>query len=150
MRLDSRGTVLVEYVIALLPVMLFAFSTYQLIELYRAKLLVNHSASVAARSAALVLSDDPAMYQGVPQNTFSGPRQTEVELAASLVLVASPHFRSKPIVRVSPSAADGVVSVTVEAPYHCLTKAWSFICPGQPRLLKAASSYPSQFARYQY
>jgi hypothetical protein len=60
---DQRGAVYLEFVIVFLPVFVFFMCLLQLGLLYATRLGVEHAASVAARSAVVVLDDDPARYE---------------------------------------------------------------------------------------
>src|SRR6478752_1790726 len=59
---DTRGAVIVEKLIAYFPTLLFFFATWQVAEMYTAKLIVDRAASAAGRAAAVVLADDPFFY----------------------------------------------------------------------------------------
>ena len=86
----ARGAIAVEYLIAFLPVLLLFASTWQVADLFAAQLIVQRAASAAARAASVVLPDDPYYYGGATIDSYSGERKTQIELAANLVLQASP------------------------------------------------------------
>lgn len=111
LRRDETGAVMVEYLVAFLPVIFSFLATWQLLEVCAADLIIRRAASAAARGAAVVLPDDPSFYdqwhpQDVPgsddehfdfhppPNTFVGRRKMDIEVAVAQILDASPHFSS--------------------------------------------------------
>jgi hypothetical protein len=64
---DDAGTVFLEFLVAFLPIWTFTLGVFQLALIARAHLIVIHSADAAARSASVVLPDDPAEYGGEPE-----------------------------------------------------------------------------------
>ena len=67
---DENGAVYLEFLIAFVPIWTFSLCVLQLALIARADLLVRHAAEAAARSASVVLPDDPNEYGGEP--TMSG------------------------------------------------------------------------------
>jgi hypothetical protein len=61
-RAGAGGVVFVEVLIAIIPVMVFFFGLLQLAMLYTARLVVTHAATRAARSAVVVLEDNPTRF----------------------------------------------------------------------------------------
>jgi hypothetical protein len=61
-RRSRRGAVYVEVIVAIIPVMMFFFGLLQLAMIFSAHLVVRHAAERAARSAVVVLDDDPELY----------------------------------------------------------------------------------------
>ncbi len=61
---ESRGVVMIEFLIAFLPILLLFLGTLQLSLLYVADLFVRHAAITAVRAAIVVLPDDPSFYGG--------------------------------------------------------------------------------------
>ncbi len=61
---SQRGAVYVEFLIVFLPIFLFFLILMQLALLYVGKLGIRHAAGRAARSAVVILDDDPARYEG--------------------------------------------------------------------------------------
>lgn len=146
----SEGAVYVEYLIALLPVLLSALVIWQLVELWTGELMLKRAASVAVRAAAVVLPDDPAFYDGAPLHRFIGRRKTDIELSAALVLAANPQFVEKPEVKVTLSPSENYVTARVTAPFECFLGRLSLVCGGSRRQLTAAAAYPYQGAQYGY
>jgi|GEM_PF-722084 len=76
-RCDERGVVYLEMLIAFVPVFIFFLCILQLGLLASAKLVVKHSAIVGARSAVVVLEDDPAFYGYAPRGALTGGSTNE-------------------------------------------------------------------------
>ena len=64
---DQRGVVFLEFLIAFVPMWAFFLCIVQLAFITHANLMVKHSADSAARSAVVVLPDDPNEYGGEPE-----------------------------------------------------------------------------------
>jgi len=60
----TEGAVFVEFLIAFLPVLTLFLCLVQLALLFAVKLLVEHAAVNCARTAAVVIGDDPKAYSG--------------------------------------------------------------------------------------
>lgn len=71
---DTGGVVFLEFLMAVMPLWTFAACTFQLALIAHASLIVRHSADAAARSAAVVLPDDPGEYGGEPQMSVARNR----------------------------------------------------------------------------
>jgi Flp pilus assembly protein TadG len=147
---DSRGAVFVEHAVALLPILMLALSCWEMIELWAGDSIMRRAASAAARAAVVVLPDDPAFYAGAPVDRFVGARKRQIELAASLVLASSPHFRTKPRVELSEASGHQPLTATVSAPFHCFSGWLSPVCAGTSRLLRASATEPYHGASYRY
>jgi TadE-like protein len=88
-RRGERGAVYLEFLIAFMPFFIFFLCLWQVSIMYSAKLIVDHAANAAARSAAVVWADDPLLFGGQPPNvmdtdTKPGTRATLVQTAAEL------------------------------------------------------------------
>ncbi len=66
-RRAARAVIYVEVLLTIIPVLLFFFGLLQLAWLQAARLIVQHAAQRAARSAVVVLEDDPRRFAGSPQ-----------------------------------------------------------------------------------
>lgn len=82
---DRRGIVYVEFVIVFFPVFLMFLAIVQLSFFYAAKLTVQHAAYMGARSAIVVLDDDPKHYEGAPRNCLEGSGDGDQGFAMDLV-----------------------------------------------------------------
>lgn len=75
-RCDERGVVMVEFIFASIPLFLLFFGAVQLSLASAAQIVVQHAASVAVRSAVVVLEDEPRHYSDAPRGDLcSGERR---------------------------------------------------------------------------
>jgi len=86
---DQHGVVYLEFLIAFIPVWTFFVCVVQLAFITHANLMVKHSADSAARSAAVVLPDDPNEYGGEPKMSVGRNRVTAYDVATVLSRVGS-------------------------------------------------------------
>ncbi len=68
---DERGVVYVEFLLAFLPLFLIFLALCQIALLIAGKLVVEHAAFTGARSAIVVLDDDPKYYGGTARGVLS-------------------------------------------------------------------------------
>jgi Flp pilus assembly protein TadG len=68
---DARGVILVEFLIAFLPVFLLFLAIVQLVLLAAARLIVQHAAEVGVRAAIVVLDDASRFYSGAVSFSLS-------------------------------------------------------------------------------
>jgi hypothetical protein len=131
--------------------MLFFASVWQLADLYAAHLIVQRAASAAGRAASVVLPDDPHYYGGVDVNSYSGLRKEQIELAANLVLQASPKILAPPEVSIEGASGAGPLTATVRARVRCFPGWGNIVCGAAgEKMLTGAARYPYHSARYQY
>lgn len=64
---NERGAVYVEFLIAFFPVFVLVLGICQLAFIASAKAVVEHASWAAARSAVVVLDDEPKRYGGIPR-----------------------------------------------------------------------------------
>jgi hypothetical protein len=151
MRHDTRGAVAVEYLVAFLPVMLCFASVWQIADLYAAHLIVQRAASAAGRAATVVLPDDPYYYDEVEVDSDSGARRAQIELAADLVLRASPRILDNPTVGISGASGEGPLTATIRATYRCFPGWGIAVCGADGRkTVRGRAEYPYHGASYQY
>lgn len=86
---DQAGVVFIEFLVAFVPVWAFFVCVVQLAFITQANLMVKHSADSAARSAAVVLPDDPSEYGGEPEMSVERNRVTASDIGAVLGRVGS-------------------------------------------------------------
>jgi Flp pilus assembly protein TadG len=86
---DQRGVVFLEFLIAFVPVWTFFLCVVQLAFITHANLMVKHSADSAARSAVVVLPDDPNEYGGEPEMNLDRSSVSTSDLAVVLGRVGS-------------------------------------------------------------
>lgn len=147
----DEGAVFVEMLIAYLPVLFFFMATWQLAELCAAHLVVERSASAAARAASVVLPDDPFYYDGTAVDAYEGSRKSDIELAAKMVLAAAPQISADPVIQVTGASGIGPLKATVVANFHCFAGWVSLVCgAGGVRSISAEADYAYQSAKYQY
>lgn len=72
--LGDRGAVYVEFLIVFMPLFLLFLAVCQLALLAAARLVVQHAALSGARSAIVVLEDDPNRYGRAPRGSLSNGR----------------------------------------------------------------------------
>ncbi len=103
---DQSGVVFLEFLIAFVPVWTFFLCVVQLSFIAHADLMVKHSADSAARSAVVVLPDDPNEYGGEPEMSVGRNRVTASDIGRALGRVGS-ALRDRP-------TTDSVVSAFSE------------------------------------
>lgn len=86
---EQRGVVFLEFLVAFIPIWVFFLCLIQLALISRANLMVKHAADSAARSAAVVLPDDPNEYGGEPAMSIGRNRITGGDVALVLGTAAA-------------------------------------------------------------
>ena len=150
---SAGGAVMVEFLIAYLPVLVAFLMFWQLGELLVAQMIVERASSAAGRAAIVVLPDDPAFYDAQPAGQFEGERKREIRLAAGMMLAASPHLSENFTVDISnvPAGDDDVAEITVkvDAEFHCKRLTW--VCGADGiALLSSSSQHTYHGANYDY
>lgn len=74
---DERGAVYVEFLIAFMPLFFLFLGICQLALLATARLVVQHAVLTGARTAIVVLEDEPSRYDGARRGVLSGGRSFE-------------------------------------------------------------------------
>ncbi len=158
----TRGAVMVEFLIAFLPLFTFFECLLQLSALTTAKLVVNHAAICAARAASVVIHDHPDYYEGQAAGKVDGLRRKDVELAAAIPMRALSSLVDLKIT--FPSTAGGtddrlqfepheLIRVRLEGLYVCrIPLASRLVCNflTQTRTIVAEAALPAQGAQYPY
>jgi Flp pilus assembly protein TadG len=145
---DKRGAVLVEFVVAFVPLMTVFFVFVQLSQLAVARLIVKHSAVVGARAAAVYHNE----HTNVPEMCADNGK-AKVD---SAVRAAVGHWsdRITTTTNVSDSSnrdSNGMynlVTVRVNAVVRCRVPLGRLMCPGGVALMTDVKSLPHQGARY--
>jgi hypothetical protein len=70
---ERRGAVMVEFLIAFIPLFMLFLGIVQFTLMGAAALIVQHAAVVGARAAVVVLDDDPKYYDQLERGEISGP-----------------------------------------------------------------------------
>jgi uncharacterized membrane protein YgcG len=146
---DTRGAVLVEFVVAIFPLLTIFFVFVQLSAIAVAVLMTKQAGVVGARAAAVFSNTK----QNVPEACGDdGQKKIEEAVTAALgpwgkrmtteVEVTDSSSRSEP---------DGVydlVTVRVTARFRCEVPLGRIICPGGTKTIVETKSMPHQGARY--
>lgn len=145
-RSDERGAVLVEFVIAAVPLLMMFFCFTQVAALANAKLVMRHAAIAATRAAIVIL----------PPNPGDNGTMDDVRVAAGIAMgtylldgkLVAPDTQCTS----QANAGDpyGLVTCTVTATYVCdvpMGKWW--VCGGSAKIVSDTMSLPNQGARYQ-
>ena len=160
------GAVMVESLIAI-PLLLFFFAMIvQMSYVSIASVIVQHSAVVAARSASVIIPDEPSAFAGESEvGSFGGDRLATIEDAARHPLMAlqplplqSTDFDPTKLTVSLDGAesgafsSEGVVRANVTFLYQCgVMFGGSLICGLDGKLtLKALAGMPIQGAKYEY
>ena len=155
---DRRGSVATELIVAFGPLTLFFFAIWQEALLTSGQSLTQHAAIAAARSATVVLADDPARYGGSAANSVSPQRAAAVRAAAVRALSPLVFDDTVSDVQVTFPGTTGPlqpgqdVTVRVTATFQCaLPLVRSILCDagGSTRLV-ADATLPVHAARYTY
>ncbi len=142
---DTRGAVLAEFMIAIVPVLAMLFVFTQVSKLYTTHLLLQHAANCAARAAVVI--HEPGITPGA-----TGDSQ-EVTTAANLALGTWSTAFDGPIDAVittsaSPSDPYGMDRVTVSGVAVCRVPLGRLICPGSRKAMRVTAELPHQGANY--
>jgi hypothetical protein len=150
----TRGSVTIEYIV-LYPVIFVIFMTaVQLALMEVGSLATSHAAVTAARSASVILADDPRHYGGAPVGVAAGRRLEDITEAARLpltVVTAKPKVRVTFPERTSFRQGDQV-KVRVELDFPCQVAVGTWLVCGAKstyRLTREATM-PYQGAGYTY
>jgi Flp pilus assembly protein TadG len=84
---DARGAVLLEFLLAIIPVLLLFLGSVQYVLLAVADLVVRHAALTGVRAAIVVLADDPQHYEG---EALGSVQRAGLRVATIRRAVASP------------------------------------------------------------
>jgi len=156
LRADQRGALMLEALIAFVPVLLLCAAMCQTCDAYAHRLIVQRAAAAAARAAVVILPDDGARYGDPGQravNRLVGARKRAVEAAALSLLHASRQLSARSSqLEVTGSFQPGsatIVHLTVD--YTCLLPGLPLICGRSGKLqLRASAQLTYQGARYRY
>jgi len=80
-RAPSGGAAYVEFLLAFMPILLLFLGLLQITVLYSARVLTQHAANRAARTASVVIDDDPGYYLGEERGFLAGPPASASQLA---------------------------------------------------------------------
>lgn len=147
---NTKGAVLAEFVIAIVPVFAVFFNFVQLSKVATARLVVKHSAICGARAAAVMANAN----DNTPDQP-AGDQKGEIEKAVKVAM--GPWFANsggitnvKTTVTDSSTRADpyGWVEVKVEAIYSCRVPMGAPACGGFTKTITETVRMPHQGASY--
>lgn len=145
---DTRGAVLAEFVIAIVPLLTIFFVFVQLSQLAVARLLVKHAAVVGARSAAVFHNE----HKNVPKMCDNdGKAKVDAAVTAALGHWSNRISTTTDVTDLSNREVDGVydlVTVKVTAVVKCRVPLGRLICPAGVTIMTDTKSMPHQGARY--
>ncbi len=146
---DTRGAVLAEFVIAIVPVMTTFFTFVQLSRVATARLVVKHSAIVGARAAAVISN----AHDNNPGQTGTADKDVTnaVKLAMGPWWAKAGGITSVNVtVTDSSSKADPYnwVEVKVNALYACKIPMGFMACGGYTKRIEETYKMPHQGATY--
>lgn len=143
---DLGGAAAVEFVVAMVPLFAMLFCFMQISKMYTANLVFQHAATIAARSAAVVV--EPAINPG------ENGTEEDVKTVARLALGAwQTAIRDVEVDIVSDATAqkpNGMVTTTLKGSFACGVAMGATLTCGLDRKveLKATARFPLQGARY--
>lgn len=145
---DKRGAVYVEFLAAVMPLIVTFLCIAQLADLYAAKLVAQHAAYRTARAGAVVFPDNPAYYQAVS-------KADEVRRAGEMVLASKGTIIDSEILLPNGEqyTRGQLVEVEVRATTRCVFAIANRLVCGlvdPTRVLEARASMPAHAANYEY
>lgn len=147
---NTRGAVLAEFVVAVVPLLTTFFSFVQLSKVATARLVVKHGAIVGARAASVISNQ----HDNTPDAKGKGDGKGEISSAVKMAM--APWISKGSISGVNVDVNDqssredpyGWVNVTVKATYHCKVPMGFLICAGSTKQLEETYRMPHQGALY--
>lgn len=151
LRKDTRGAVLAEFIIAIVPILTIFFNFVQLAHLATARLVVKHGAIIGARAAAVMTNE----HNNTPDMKGKGKNEGEIKQGVILAMgnwVASGALTDVTVnIDDTSSEADPYnwVNVEVKTTYHCdLPLAFTACGGGRTKDLVERKRMPHQGANY--
>lgn len=147
-RAGLRGAVLTEMLIAIIPILVFIFGLLQLAEVMAGRILLDHAAFAAARSASVVQGEDSRNGGG---NVDQVARLAAVRAIAPYALDG--NFRKIEVsVQGGGKQLGAKGTVEIRATFQCnLPLVWKVLCDdGGTSTMKARAEFASNAAQYQF
>ncbi|HSN99535.1 MAG TPA: TadE family protein, partial [Candidatus Nanopelagicales bacterium] len=117
---DQRGAVYVEFLAVFFPLFTMFLGLVQFIFLQTATIIVQQSAMRGARTATVVLFDDPELYGGAQQGMLTPQKRTMVETVARVPLTALGNPANATLsFNKNTYGRNDLLTLTVEYPYAC-------------------------------
>jgi hypothetical protein len=150
----ARGSVTIEYIVLYPVIFTILLTAVQLGLVEVGSLTTSHAAVEAARSASVILADDPRFYGGTPVGVATGRRLEDVTEAARLpltVVTAKPQVKVTFPDRTAFRQGDQVrVRVALDFPCQVAVGTW-LVCGTKSSLrLTREATMPYQGAGYTY
>jgi Flp pilus assembly protein TadG len=150
---DKRGLVMVEFAIASMPLLMTFLGATEVGRTFEANMVLKHSASVAARAAAVIANSTGTINPGPNQ---SGDPKAQIEQAAIVALgrwsQQDAHSQVKVTVNDQSNESDpfGMVCTTVSSNYRCRIPLGGRLLCGMDGIMQksATSCHPHQGAKY--
>jgi Flp pilus assembly protein TadG len=138
---DEKGAVMVEFALAIVPVLIIFFGTVQYCVCAYVNLIVHHGAFVAARCMAVVHPGMPDA--GKTEDCTTGVNSlfgTDSTLKATVTLQSPPA-----------ATAEQLDTTEVELKYKCTIPLGDVVACGRGKqmTMKAIASFPNQGSSYQ-
>ncbi len=145
---DERGAALVEFVVAIVPVLLTFFTFVQLSKIATARLVVKHGTIIGARAASVI--------SNAHDNTPDAKGDGKEEITQAVRSAMGPWIRNGSFGSVNVTVNDqssrsdpyGWVTVTVRAQYRCRVPMGFIACGGTTKTLEESYRMPHQGALY--
>jgi len=109
---DERGVVYVEFLLAFFPILVLFFSVCQLALIASARLVVEHAAQSAVRSAIVLLDEPPGDFGDAPRGNLSEGQTTPDSSAEALLAALGVNIRTPGGRLASGSPVQAVVGAT--------------------------------------
>lgn len=139
----QKGAVMVEFIIAAIPILMMLFTFTQASLAYTANLLLRHAAITGARSAAVILPPNP------------GNVGTEADIDKAVHRSLGPFDQTFASMKITKTPASGqyeLVTVEIDAAYKCQVPMGGRLMCGLDGLMDMkhiVAQYPNQGAKYQ-
>lgn len=150
---DRRGAVYVEFLAVFFPLFTMFLGLVQFSFIQTASIIVQHSAMRAARTANVVLYDNPDFYGGAQQGLVSTQKRAMVEAAARMPLASLGNAAGATVeFNKNNYGRDEVVMLTVKYPYGCKVPVGRMMACGVDgqREIAAQSGLPNHGADFIY
>lgn len=150
---DRRGAVYVEFLAVFFPLFTMFLGLVQFSFIQTASIIVQHSAMRAARTANVILYDNPNFYGGAQQGMVSTQKRAMVEQSARMPLVSLGNAGDAKVeFNKSNYGRDEIVQLTVRYPYGCKVPVGRMMACGidGQREIVAQSGLPAHGADFIY
>jgi len=146
---DRRGAVLVEFIVALMPLLITFFSFVQLAQIVVAHLMVKHATIIGARAAAVISNgkcNTPDQKQGKNDDEIKKAVEAGLGIWKSDEKVKS--FTVEIDDQSSWQDPYGAITVKVDADFNCRVPLGRLICGTGTHKISQKFGFPHQGARY--